>query len=256
MGGLRRRFNPVVVVRVADDLVARVAVGFRLPAAGDDGVAHVRTGDAHAWAEVRFEQLGWVRFDPLPAGSAAEGAGGSTTPTTAPTPDPGAGPTVPTTVATPVDPLAVAIGQAPDDPITPTEQERRRGAADSGGDDGSGPLTFAAGVLAGIVVVAVLFLAMVVATKRSRRRRRRQAGEPSARVQGAWHEALDRLAEHGVRPAPSMSTTDVVRAAGEVVEGTVVAPLETLAALANIPGSTPPARRPTRPPPPGRRPTW
>lgn len=210
----------------------RVVVGFRLPPAGADGVAHVRTGDAHAWAEVRFQGLGWVRFDPLPDRSAGSGAGESSTPTTAPAPS--AGPTVPTTVAAPVDPLQAAIGQAPDDAVAPTDTDGGTAPAPDGDGGGGSPLSWAAGVVTGIVVVLGLFVGGVVLVKRSRRRRRRVAAEPSAQVQGAWHEALDRLAEHGVRPVPSMSTSDVVRAAQEVVDVAVVSPLGALAALANV----------------------
>ncbi len=141
---------------------------------------------------------------------------------------------MPTTVAAPVDPLASAIDQAPDDPVAPSDAERNADASAAGDDDGSSPWLWVAGLIIGFVVALGLSLGIVLAAKRSRRRRRRQATEPSARVQGAWHEALDRLAEHGVRPERSMSTTDVVRVAGAVVDGAVVPPLEALAALANV----------------------
>lgn len=46
---------------------ARVAVGF-LPGAPDTaGTWTVSTHDAHAWPELYFEELGWVRFEPTPA---------------------------------------------------------------------------------------------------------------------------------------------------------------------------------------------
>lgn len=226
--------SAVAVLARALGYDTRVVVGFLLPAAGEDGVSHVRTGDAHAWAEVRFQDIGWVRFDPLPAGGAGTGARGSTTPTTAPAPNPAAGPSVPTTVPVPVDPLQAAIGQAPDDPVTPSEPERRTGPEAGPGEDRSSPLSWAIRVVAGFTVLLGFLLAVVRVAKRSRGRRRRLADEPSAKVQGAWHETLDRLAEHGVRPAPSMSASEVVEAACHVVDDGVLPSLEMLAALANV----------------------
>lgn len=49
------------------DIPARLAVGF-LPGQDDGTGAYViRGGDAHAWPEVYFEGLGWVRFEPTPS---------------------------------------------------------------------------------------------------------------------------------------------------------------------------------------------
>lgn len=46
---------------------ARLAVGFLPGTLGDTG-DHVVTGrDAHAWPELYFPQIGWVRFEPTPA---------------------------------------------------------------------------------------------------------------------------------------------------------------------------------------------
>ncbi|NIC00510.1 transglutaminase domain-containing protein [Halobacterium sp. R2-5] len=55
------------------DVPARYVVGY---AGGDyvgDGKYLVRGADAHAWVEVYFEDVGWVRFDPTP-GDARESA--------------------------------------------------------------------------------------------------------------------------------------------------------------------------------------
>ncbi|TQL04456.1 DUF3488 and transglutaminase-like domain-containing protein [Cellulomonas sp. SLBN-39] len=49
------------------DIPARVAVGF-LPGEADDEGGYVVTGRlAHAWPELYFDGLGWVRFEPTPA---------------------------------------------------------------------------------------------------------------------------------------------------------------------------------------------
>jgi hypothetical protein len=61
--------------------------------------------------------------------------------------------------------------------------------------------------------------------KRARRARRRK-GPPGDRVLGAWHEAVDRVAERGLPVTRASTTADVVRGAGVL--------LPTTAALAEL----------------------
>jgi hypothetical protein len=49
----------------------RLAAGFAAKASDADGVWRVTTGNAHAWVEVYFDELGWVTFDPTPAANGA-----------------------------------------------------------------------------------------------------------------------------------------------------------------------------------------
>lgn len=51
---------------------ARYAVGYTNGQAVGDGVYEVRGMNAHAWVEVYFEDVGWVRFDPTPGGDRLE----------------------------------------------------------------------------------------------------------------------------------------------------------------------------------------
>jgi hypothetical protein len=54
---------------------ARVATGFLAHEwEEDEGRWIVRERDAHAWIEVAFQDVGWVTFDPTPAGAATEAA--------------------------------------------------------------------------------------------------------------------------------------------------------------------------------------
>ena len=49
------------------DIPARLAVGY-LPGSQDESGAYiVRGGDAHAWPELYFSGVGWVRFEPTPS---------------------------------------------------------------------------------------------------------------------------------------------------------------------------------------------
>ena len=57
----------MIMLARAAGIPARMAVGYlRGEADGDERV--VRVSDAHAWPELSFPQLGWVRFEPTPGG--------------------------------------------------------------------------------------------------------------------------------------------------------------------------------------------
>ena len=58
------------------DIPARVAVGFLRPEKTGPRSYDFAGGDLHAWPELYFEGIGWVRFEPTPAG--VTGAGGGT----------------------------------------------------------------------------------------------------------------------------------------------------------------------------------
>ena len=51
---------------------ARVAAGFSPGSPNSDGDYVVTDFDAHAWVETYFPQIGWVTFDPTPAGAPAQ----------------------------------------------------------------------------------------------------------------------------------------------------------------------------------------
>ena len=56
------------------DIPSRVQVGFTPGEQDEDGTWVVTVHDAHAWPELWFEGVGWVRFEPTPGG----GDGGAT----------------------------------------------------------------------------------------------------------------------------------------------------------------------------------
>jgi transglutaminase-like putative cysteine protease len=57
----------MVVMMRSLGVPARMAVGFLPGTRRDDGAYEVRGGDAHAWPEVFFPEVGWVRFEPTPS---------------------------------------------------------------------------------------------------------------------------------------------------------------------------------------------
>ena len=51
---------------------ARYTVGYTTGQEIDDNTYEVRGMNAHAWVEVYFPEVGWVRFDPTPGGERLE----------------------------------------------------------------------------------------------------------------------------------------------------------------------------------------
>lgn len=52
---------------------ARVAVGYTQGTRGSSGDWVVRDSDSHAWPELYFQGVGWIRFEPTPAGFGGQG---------------------------------------------------------------------------------------------------------------------------------------------------------------------------------------
>ena len=102
---------------------ARMAIGY-LPGAidGDDRV--VRVSDAHAWPELYFPRLGWVRFEPTPGTRSGVAPEYSLVPT-----DTGssssASPTSSTSTSSP-SPSTGPTRDVTDDPTTGGDRHRRR----------------------------------------------------------------------------------------------------------------------------------
>ena len=159
---------------------ARVAVGFLPGDRRQDGSWEISLRDAHAWPELYFQGVGWVRFEPTPGTR-----GGTERPT-----------------------WAVQDVQQPTDPVptpTPTASEAPVDA-DPGAEDKKTDqewyVTMAENlpwrVVAAIAVLTLLaFLPMVVASVRRRIRWRRAKGRV-ARAEAAWEELRERLGDLGV----------------------------------------------------------
>ncbi|MFI1995275.1 DUF3488 and transglutaminase-like domain-containing protein [Actinoplanes sp. NPDC020271] len=171
-------------------LPSRVVVGFDAPAAGGE----VTGGDAIAWPEVLFNDLGWVAFDPMPT---------SDDPTPVEQdfqPKPTTPPTTPPQTSATVDP--------------PSESAAASAA----------PVEAAGGVSAGVVaggtsgtlLVLLVVAALVVAyLRRGLRRRRLYDGSPDQRITGAWLEFTDALRLAG-QPVPDhLSATEMASYAAE-----------------------------------------
>ncbi len=204
----------------AAGLPARVAVGFA-PGRRAGGVFHVTDGDAHAWPEVWFEGLGWVPFEPTPAGDEPGQPA-------APRDDPAseAAPARPDATST----TTTSTTTAPASPSTAAP-----GGPGAGPEGSPGPAATARGLVPWLLVAALLALAGASwrpATAWRRRRRRRRSASPALSLAGAWHDALEHLAGAGVALRGSLTPFEAAaaaRAAG--LEATVSGAVSELAVL-------------------------
>ncbi|MET9428674.1 transglutaminaseTgpA domain-containing protein [Streptomyces sp. NPDC003036] len=185
---------------------ARVAVGFTPGAQQGGGVMSVGIRDAHAWPELYFDGVGWLRFEPTPTrGTAPE--------YTRPQTPSGATPT-------PVQPEASASAAPSPTPSTDpscTPQMQRLdecgGAAATGELPPADPGTPVGTVLlVALGVVAVVLIPLLPMLWRIRVRARRlssggragrAAEDAGARTLAAWREVVDTAWDHGVVPDES-----------------------------------------------------
>jgi hypothetical protein len=162
---------------------SRVAVGF-LPGTEHDGWYEVTGGQAHAWPELWFDSVGWVRFEPTP-GSQSGAAPSWTTDRTVATPSPSqATPTSRPTGASPTpvtsSPAASTSGASTSATAPPTGS-----AAPGRGSDGQPLWPWLVGAAA--LLVAGGAAALVA---------RRRVSSPSD-IEAAWSEARSRCARRG-----------------------------------------------------------
>jgi transglutaminase-like putative cysteine protease len=177
---------------------SRIAVGYTAGTRTRNGTWKVTTADAHAWPELYFSGLGWIRFEPTPGGAAGQGTatvpqyagspGGSTTPTTAP-----AG-------HFPGSKAASGLGR---------QNAAHLHEAGSAGTGTASPGTSAGGIALWIlliiaIVVAVAAVAPPVARSLIRRRRLQTAGDAGL-AHAVWLEVRDDLADYGLACRPSES---------------------------------------------------
>lgn len=170
---------------------SRVAVGF-LPGTPERPDTYAITlREAHAWPELYFEGIGWVRFEPTPATRSGPPPVWTMT-QPAPEPDPSAG-------------TATGTGPSPTPPTQP-HPDLPDAATGTGGTQ-SGPLQWLRSLpwqVLEVVALALLGLAVPrLATELARRRRWRRAGTAAQRAEAAWEELRLSLQDLGVRWAAS-----------------------------------------------------
>jgi transglutaminase-like putative cysteine protease len=178
---------------------ARVGVGY-LPGIEQDGTWTVTSRDSHAWPELYFDSVGWVRFEPTPA-QRTGGAPSWTLPPTGPS------------TASPVAPVPggatpEAAPQRPD-PLEQTDQGVDAGAVDSGSQV---PWRW---IISGVAVLGALALPAVAALVNRRLRWHRAAGNPVLEAQAAWDDLRNSARDAGLGWDPAATP----RGAGVTIIG-------------------------------------
>lgn len=201
-------FSMALLARILD-VPARVAVGYTAGTSqGDEWV--VTTHDAHAWPELYFHGVGWVRFEPTPAGAAGQSTA-----------------SVPEYAEEPVAPgPAGGSGAANNQPSAAGDDtpEQTSTAGPTAGLDGGAPnlgggsaspgaasRPWAPLGLAAAAVVAVMLAMPAVARWVVRRRRWSTARNDSRRAGAAWLELRDGAIDLGLPWRPSDSPRAAAR---------------------------------------------
>ncbi|MFZ0324578.1 MAG: DUF3488 and transglutaminase-like domain-containing protein [Actinomycetes bacterium] len=199
-----------LMARVAG-IPSRVQVGFT-PGSQDSGGATgtwvVSSHDAHAWPELWFDGVGWVRFEPTPGG----GDGGGS-PAWAPVP--AAGGDQPGSAGGPGTQPNPAISGPHQAPVPGGDERAQR----RGGDFGVG-LTPAQRVTSAarsfwwvallvVAVVTLLLLCAPAVERRLIRRRRRRALDVRSALEGAWAEIRDTMADLELTSSSAETARDV-----------------------------------------------
>jgi transglutaminase-like putative cysteine protease len=166
---------------------SRIAVGYTAGSAIGKKTWKVTTADAHAWPELYFTGVGWLRFEPTPGGPTGQGT--ATVPQYAPVSTSGSGTTTP-----PSD-----LGGAPGGTGAP--------GGLAGIRPGSGDTTARAAVhhphsnapwiLLGIAAFLVAALLTPVTARAAVRRRRLRTTGDAALAHAAWREFRDSLVDYG-----------------------------------------------------------
>jgi len=206
---------------------ARVAVGYLRGQEEQPGFWVVRAQDAHAWPELFFEGVGWVRFEPTP-GSRTGAAPGYTTGQPATT-------EVPESLQSPLE------SQTGDD------ETDRAGLLDAtieqGGAAGSQPSRWPlVGAIGALVMLALTPLLVGVVV---RRRRWAAVGSDSRRAaEAAWADVSDAALEVGLTANPQ----DTVRTTAAALVSAADLPVDARRSLSSVARATERARFAAAPP--------
>ncbi|HWG16154.1 MAG TPA: DUF3488 and transglutaminase-like domain-containing protein [Streptosporangiaceae bacterium] len=225
---------------------SRVAVGFTSGTpSGEPNTYQVKTTDAHAWPELYFQGLGWLRFEPTPSGSGGQGTA------------------VPPSYTIPQISGNNGAGSSSGGSATPSGTGSSNGSSGNaaknkhlnpGGTSGgrAGQPGKGAGFPlepVGLALAALLAVALIAppASRFLVRQRRLAYTGDLDRAHAAWRETLDDLTDYHVARRPSESPRAVAR---RVSDETSMAPpaaealgrvalAEERASYAGTPGAAP-----------------
>ena len=188
---------------------SRVAIGFTAGHQHANGTWVVTTADAHAWPELYFTGVGWLRFEPTPGG-----AGGQQTavePAYVAGAGSGGGQSSNKGGSSPAPSSSASAGSAKN-----INQHLRPPGTGTGSGDASANHS---GAPVGLIILAVLVVAAAApGTTRviTRRRRWRSASGDAGLAGAAWQELCADLDDYGLHCRPSESPRALARRVSSV----------------------------------------
>ncbi|KAB7741045.1 hypothetical protein GA707_18355 [Nostocoides sp. F2B08] len=192
--------SAMVMMARTEGIPARFAIGFLPGGASAEGERTVVAADAHAWPELYFDGLGWLRFEPTPA-SRVSGTPGYTSASwgdsTAESPTPTSTPTA----------TAAPTRDLPQDVPIDDPQFQSGGSLENSGIRAVIDRYAWLGLV--LLVGALGAATLPVSAWWERRRRRRAARGDAARVEVIWQDLLERLDDVGVTAPPDASPRQV-----------------------------------------------
>lgn len=165
----------MAVMARTQGIPSRVVVGFTGGSPQPDGGFRVSGADAHAWPELWFDQIGWVRFEPTPS--------------------------APSTAVTPPDYSPASPSAAPSEPTAqpPAPSAAPEPSANTeirpGSTTGSGVVWLVGGL---VTVAGLLALAAPSALRSRRRRSRLRLALATGDSAVEWREIRDTAVDAGI----------------------------------------------------------
>jgi transglutaminase-like putative cysteine protease len=183
---------------------ARLTIGYTAGQHQSNGSWVVRSSDAHAWPELYFSGVGWIRFEPTPVGPDGQGTATSPSYAIAPTSGGSTGNSSGSHVTTPSQPTAGA---------SPGSANVHLHVRDSGGDSGQVAITAHRSSgnpwpLAGLAVLALIALSLILPSLLkvvARVVRWHSATGPAEVADAAWRQFRADLADYRIAVKPSES---------------------------------------------------
>ncbi|MBP7928798.1 MAG: transglutaminase domain-containing protein [Acidimicrobiia bacterium] len=193
-------------------LPTRVAVGFT-PGTYDAATQtfRVTTDNAHAWPEVYFEGIGWIKFEPTPRTDEGGPNGNADPP---PPEDEQTAPSTTTTVPPQEAETPPPPPPPPDNvPSTTTTTSAENEVTPPPPDEPESPPPSSRNWTPFLVVLATAGLVAayvfgIPALKKRRRDQRLNAPDMRDRVSGAWDEVSDRLLERSITRPKTLTNTE------------------------------------------------
>jgi transglutaminase-like putative cysteine protease len=190
------------------DIPSRVAIGFTAGHERADGTWVVTTADAHAWPELYFSGVGWLRFEPTPGGSGGQPTAVEPAYVSNPTSGSSSGGKQGSTTA------PTGGGKSSKGAINNLKNKLHETGAGVAGGTGQ---AHQPGPPVGLIVLAVIVLiAAAPGTIRlvSRRRRWSSATGDAGLAAAAWQELRAELDDYGTPGRPSESPRALARRIG------------------------------------------